>query len=167
MSRISPFKCSVTYLNIIEQFYKRMNEEPKNQCKYNKSFPDSSVGKEPACNVGDPGSIPGLGRSPGEGKGHPLQYPGLENSMDCTVHGVAKGQTQRSDFHFHHKEIFRQCPAVGAAKDAEKAREKKIRQEEGRLKEQQEREGKAGESKGQEEVGKSAKCKKHLHEVLG
>ena len=47
-------------------------------------FPDSSVGKESSCNTGDPGSIPGLGRSPGEGKGYPLQYSGLENSMDCT-----------------------------------------------------------------------------------
>ena len=44
-------------------------------------FPDSSVGKESACNAGDPGSIPGLGRSPGEGKGYPLQYSGLENSV--------------------------------------------------------------------------------------
>ena len=45
-------------------------------------FPDSSVGKESICNAGDPGSIPGMGRSPGEGKGYPLQYSGLENSMD-------------------------------------------------------------------------------------
>ena len=45
--------------------------------------------------------IPGLGRSPGEGKGYPFQYSGLENSMDCIVHGVAKGQTQLSNFHFH------------------------------------------------------------------
>ena len=51
--------------------------------------------------MGDLGSIPGLGRSPGEGKGYPLQYSGLENSMDCTVHGLAKSQTQLSDFHFH------------------------------------------------------------------
>ena len=57
----------------------------------NKGFPDSSVGKESTCNVGDPGLIPGLGRSPGEGKGYPLQYSGLENSM--TVPGVAKSQT--------------------------------------------------------------------------
>ena len=49
-------------------------------------FPDSSVGKESACNVGDLGLIPGLGRSPGEGQGYPLQYSGLENSMDCIVH---------------------------------------------------------------------------------
>ena len=102
-------------------------------------FPDSSVGKESACNAGDPGSIPGLGRSPeegigyplqcfgaflvaklvknlpamqetpirslgwedpsGEGKGYPLQYSGLENSMDCIVHGVAKSQTRLSDLH--------------------------------------------------------------------
>ena len=45
-----------------------------------------------ACNVGDQGSIPGLVRSPGEGKGYPLQYSGLENSMDCIVHGVAESQ---------------------------------------------------------------------------
>ena len=49
-----------------------------------------SVGEESACNAGDLGLIPGLGRSPGEGKGYPLQYPGLENSMDCIVHGVTK-----------------------------------------------------------------------------
>ena len=49
---------------------------------------------ESACNAGDLGLIPGLGRSPGEGKGYPLQYSGLENSMDCIVHGVAKSQTQ-------------------------------------------------------------------------
>ena len=51
-------------------------------------FPDSSVGKESACNSGNLGSIPVLGRSPGEGKGDPLQYSGLENSMGCIVHGV-------------------------------------------------------------------------------
>ena len=59
-----------------------------------------SAGKESACNVGDLGSIPGLGRSPGEGKGYPFQYSGLKNSMDCIVHEVAKSQTQLSDFHF-------------------------------------------------------------------
>ena len=50
-------------------------------------FPVSSVGKESACNATDPGLIPGLGRSPGEGKGYPLQYSGLENSVDCVGHG--------------------------------------------------------------------------------
>ena len=103
-------------------------------------FPDSSVGKESSCNAGDPGSIPGLGRStgegmsyplqyswtslvaqlvknlpamwetwvwflgwedsPGEGKGNPLQYSGLENSMDCIGHGVTKSETRLSNFHF-------------------------------------------------------------------
>ena len=49
--------------------------------------------KESACNAEDLGSIPGLGRFPGEGKGYPLQYSGLENPMDGIVHGVAKSQT--------------------------------------------------------------------------
>ena len=63
-------------------------------------FPCGSAGKESACNAGDLGLIPGLGRSPGEGKGHPVQYCGLENSMDCIVHGVTKSWTWLSDFHF-------------------------------------------------------------------
>ena len=54
-----------------------------------------------SCNVGDLGSIPGLGRSPGEGKGYLPQYSGLEGSMDCIVHVVAKSQTRLSDFTFH------------------------------------------------------------------
>ena len=53
-------------------------------------FPCGSAGKESACNAGDLGSIPGLGRSPGEGKGYPLQYSGLKNSMDCIVCGITK-----------------------------------------------------------------------------
>ena len=55
-----------------------------------------SAGKESACNAGDLGSIPELGRSPGEGKGSPLLYSGLENSMDYIVHGVEKSRTQMS-----------------------------------------------------------------------
>ena len=67
------------------------------------SKPFSSDGKTSACNAGDLGSIPGLGRSPGEGDGNPLQYSCLENPMDrgtwgATVHGVAKSQTRLSDF---------------------------------------------------------------------
>ena len=63
------------------------------------SFPHSSVGKESACNAGDLGSIPGSGRSPGEGTGNPLQYSCLENSMDrgtwqAAVHGVTKSRTR-------------------------------------------------------------------------
>ena len=65
-----------------------------------KGSSDSSAGKESACNAGDPGSMPGLRRSPGEGKGYPLQCSGLENSMDCIVHGVSKSLTRLSDFHF-------------------------------------------------------------------
>ena len=63
-------------------------------------FPCGSAGKESACNAEDLGSIPGLGKCPGEGKGYPLWYSGLENSMDCIVHEVAKSWTQLSDFHF-------------------------------------------------------------------
>ena len=65
-------------------------------------FPHSPVGKESACSAGDPSSIPGWGTSPGEGKGYPLQYSGLENSMDYSfiVHAVTKSQTELSDFHF-------------------------------------------------------------------
>ena len=62
------------------------------------SFPGGLDGKESACSVGDPGLIPGSGRSPGEGNGNPLQYPCPENSMDqrawqATVHGVTKRRT--------------------------------------------------------------------------
>ena len=62
-------------------------------------FPGGEDGKESACNAGNLGSIPGLGRSPGEEKGYPLQYSGLENSMHCIVHGVAKSPTRLSDLH--------------------------------------------------------------------
>ena len=69
-------------------------------------FPGNSDGKDSACNVEDLGSIPGLGRSPGEGNGYPLQYSGLENSMDrgawqAIVPGVAKSQTSLINFQFH------------------------------------------------------------------
>ena len=59
-----------------------------------------SASKESTCSVGDLGSIPGLGRSPGKGKGYPLQYSGLENSIDCIVHGIAKSQARLSNLHF-------------------------------------------------------------------
>ena len=61
-------------------------------------FPDSSVGKESACNEGDPSFILGSRRSTGKEIGYPLQYSGLENSMDYIVHGVAKNWTQLSTF---------------------------------------------------------------------
>ena len=70
-----------------------------------KGFPCDSGGKESACNAGDLGSIPGLERSPGEGKACPLQYSSLDNSMDCIAQGVAKSLTWLSDFHFHFPSI--------------------------------------------------------------
>ena len=63
-------------------------------------FPCCSSGKESACNAGDLDSIRGLGRSPGKGKGYPFQYSGLENSINCKVHGVTKSWTRLSHFHF-------------------------------------------------------------------
>ena len=72
-------------------------------------FPGGSVSEEFACNAGDLGSIPGLGRYPGEGNGYPLQYSGLENSMDredwwATVHGVTKSWTQLNTHTHTHTE---------------------------------------------------------------
>ena len=68
----------------------------------NRSFPSGSDSKESACKVGDMGSIPRLGRSPGEGNGYPLQYSCLENPMDtgawwAPIHGVAKSGTRLSN----------------------------------------------------------------------
>ena len=71
-------------------------------------FPGGSDCKASAYNVGDLGSIPGLGRSPGEGKGYPFQYSGLKYSTDGIVHGVAKSQIRLSDFHFHFKSTILQ-----------------------------------------------------------
>ena len=68
-----------------------------------KGFPSGRAGKECTRNAGDLGSIPGLGKCPGEGNGYPLQYSGLENSMDWIVHGVSQSWTQLSDFHFQTK----------------------------------------------------------------
>ena len=63
-------------------------------------FPGGLAGKESTCHMGDLGLIPGLGRSSGEGNGYQPQYSGLENSIDCIVHGVAKSRTRLSDFYF-------------------------------------------------------------------
>ena len=79
------FTCRYIYISFLIHLY---------------SFPESSVGKESTCNAGDPGLTPELGRSPGEGKGYPLQCSGLDSSMDCIVHGVTKSWTLLSDFHF-------------------------------------------------------------------
>ena len=81
-------------------------------------FPGGSDGKVSACNVGDSGLIPGLGRSPGEGNGNPLQYFCLENPMDggawwATVHGVAKCRTWLSDFTSSHQPVSKRVRALG------------------------------------------------------
>ena len=70
-----------------------------------------SAGKESACNAGDLCSIPGLGSSPGEGKGYPLQYSGLKNSMECIILEVAKSQIRLSDFHFTSLHIVENIPS--------------------------------------------------------
>ena len=70
-------------------------------------FPGGSADKESTCNAGDLGSVPQFGRSPGEGNGYPLQYSGLENSMDSIVHGVAKNWTQLSNFHFTYMKWYK------------------------------------------------------------
>jgi len=75
-----------------KQHCNKFNKDLKWSTFFKKGFPGGSAGKESACTVGDLGLIPGLGRSPGEGKGYPLQYSGLENFMDCIVHGVTKSR---------------------------------------------------------------------------
>ena len=70
-------------------------------------FPGGSVGRESPCNAGDLSSLPGLGRSPGEGKGHPLQYSGLESPVGYKAHGVAKSRTQLGNLHFHLLPLFK------------------------------------------------------------
>ena len=74
----------------------------------------SSVGKEFACSAGDPSSIPGSGRIPGEGIGYPLQYSGLENSMDCIVHRITKSRTPLSDFHVHFQPLLNMAQSLKA-----------------------------------------------------
>ena len=74
------------------------------------SLPWGSAGKVSTFNAGDLGLIPGLRRSPGKGKGYPLQYSGLENSMDAIVHGVTTSQTRLSDFHsLTHSQLHPLC----------------------------------------------------------
>ena len=77
--KISIYSISSYFQNISIAIIFRFKDKIKS---LSMGFPDSSVGKESTCNVGDLGSIPGVERSPGEGKGYPLQYSGLENSMD-------------------------------------------------------------------------------------
>ena len=82
-------------------------------------FPCGSAGKESTCNVGDRGSIPGLGRSPGEGKGYPLQDSGPENPMDCRVRGFTKSWTRLSNFHSLSDLDLQDSASVGPGKAQE------------------------------------------------
>ena len=77
------------------------SHKPIHICSVISHIPVAQLIKESTCNVGDLGSNPGLGRARVEGKDYPLQYSGLENSIDCIVHGVTKSQTPLNDFHFH------------------------------------------------------------------
>ena len=77
-------------------------------------FPCGSAGKESVCNVGDLGLIPAWGRSPGEGKGYPLQYSGLENSMDSIVHGVAELDTTERFLLIHSLGCLKSMRGVGS-----------------------------------------------------
>ena len=86
-------------------------------------FPGGSDGKQSACNIGDPGSIPGLGRCPGEENGYPFQYSFLVNSVDrgtwrATVHGVSKSQTQPSTntFSYLYLSVERDCVLLSSPK---------------------------------------------------
>ena len=92
--------CKETWQRVVRvgQGKAEENNDKEERERKTLGFPGGSDGKEPACSEGDLGSIPRLGRSLGEGKGYPLQYSGLENSIDCTVHGVTKSQTRLSDF---------------------------------------------------------------------
>ena len=100
----APQPTAAEYLEYSEILRKYYSPAPS------KGFPDGSAGKESACNTGDLGSIPELGRSPGEEKGYPLQYSGLENSMDCVVHGVAESRTRLSNFPSKH--MFSSPPLI-------------------------------------------------------
>ena len=97
-------------LNIggFEPFQEKLQVSPKvNNCILSNTYLDTGfpcgsnfpTGKKPACYAGNLSSIPGLGISPGEGKGYLLQYSGLENSMDCIVHVVSRSWTWLSKFH--------------------------------------------------------------------
>ena len=104
LSKRTDLSCNTTNLMTISSFGRKENclqvahkgsawklfAFPPSLFFFFSKFPDNLVGKESACNAWDCGSIPGSGRSPGEGKSYPLQYPGLENSMDCIVHGLQR-----------------------------------------------------------------------------
>ena len=106
----APKSCGLHHSGALEEGKLFASDQSENRAKIEKApsgeyifmgFPCGSAGRECTCSTGDLGSTPGLGRSPREGKGYPLQYSGLEDSMNCIVHGVAKSQTWLSNFHFY------------------------------------------------------------------
>ena len=94
MSKVGPFSLLLTWINPLN--HRNNPHLPEHQNNFPR-FPGGSAGKESTCNAGDLGLMPQLGQSPGEGKGYPLWSSGLENSMDCIVHRVAKSRTLLSD----------------------------------------------------------------------
>ena len=99
---------SLTHFATVCMYLRHIKDQINNKKNYHLltthsmlGFPGGSAGKESTYNARDLASIPVLGRSPGEGKGYPLQYSGLENSMDCIVHGVTKSRTRLRSFYFH------------------------------------------------------------------
>ena len=102
------FFLSLTHFATVCMYLRHIKDQINNKKNYHLltthsmlGFPGGSAGKESTYNARDLASIPGLGRSPGEGKGYLLQYSGLENSMDCIVRGVTKSRTRLRSFHFH------------------------------------------------------------------
>ena len=89
----SSFTESMIYQDPEEKYVLDFTHKESRNALEGVGFPDSSIGKESACNARDPDLIPGLGRAPGERKSYPLHYSGLENSMDWIVHEVTKSQT--------------------------------------------------------------------------
>ena len=104
------------WVHIASQSGYNLNLLILNHYAFHCGFPHSSVGKESACNAGNLGSAPGLGGSPGEGNGNPLQYSCLENPMDrgawrATVHRVARVRHDWATTHHHHHALLSQCSA--------------------------------------------------------
>ena len=102
LPKLRIFAASFCYLVCIQSFL---------LSDYWQGFPGGLMGKESACSVGEPCSIPGLGRCPGKGNGKPLQYSCLENPVDggawlATVHGVAKSRARLSNYHWQWEELF-------------------------------------------------------------
>ena len=110
-----PFRWTCLYSWAVARYFANIKGVTYSQ----RGFPGGSEGKESACSTGDLGLIPGLGRSPGEGNGYPLQYSCLGNPLNreawrAPVHGVAKRQLCPSDSHFPFLSHSQQCRRGGS-----------------------------------------------------